>query len=378
MVLRKGDFADFAGRAAATGKSVIVYGAGVIGQVAAPYWLCRYQLEDSVLCYVDADARKQGQTVRLGSREVPIRPLAALNEACGRYILLVTPSAFEPVIRTLEQIPGTKEAEVYFLPVMLLDNAHAPKGAGVVKTGGTPLIPKKIHYCWFSGNPIPGELQKCMDSWRRFCPDYEIVRWDEGNYDIHKNRYMEQAYAHKKWSFVTDFARLDILYQHGGIYLDTDVELLRNWDELLYQPAFCGVEKWGTVNSGCGIGAQAGSPAIRAMLAFRADVPFLQEDGSLNQTACGYYETPPLMAEGLRPDGTTQVIAGGGMTVYASDFFAPFDYTSGETKITGNTFSIHHYSGTWLGEHAAAERGRTRAQYQKFVESLTEEDGKDS
>lgn len=370
MRLKKGSFEQFSQRVKDTGKQIIVYGAGMIGQTAAPYWLCRFQLEGDVACYVDADSRKQGGKVALGSREVPICPLSALEGVCGSYILLVTVSAFESVVRALAEVPGAEDAEVYFLPVMLLDAAHASRGGGAVKSAQTRLIPKTIHYCWFSGNPIPEELQRCIDSWSRFCPDYEIVRWDESNYDINKNLYMKQAYASKKWGFIPDFARLDILYEHGGIYLDTDVELIRSLDELLYQPAFCGVENWGTVNFGGCSGAQPGSAVVGAILESRRDVRFLEEDGSLNQKTCGWYETGPLVKAGLRLDGTTQVVADGMMTVYSADFFHPFDYMSGETRITENTFSIHHFSGSWLGGEAAAERQRTRQRYKKFINGL--------
>lgn len=370
MILKKGTIEDFAQRVEGTDQGVIVYGAGVIGQMAAPYWLLQYKLENRVICYVDADTHKRGQTVKVGDREIPVRSLPALDEESGGYILLVTVSAFEPVVRVLEQIPGTRDAEVYFLPIMLLDIAHAPKAGGVVKSSETQLIPKKIHYCWFGEKPIPAELQKCMDSWKRFCPDYEIIRWDESNYDIHKSPYMEQAYAQKKWGFIPDIARLDILYQHGGIYLDTDVELIRNLDELLYQPAFCGVEAWGTVGGGAALGAQAGNPVLKVMLDLRNSMPVLMEDGTLNQTASGYCDTLPLLSMGLCLNGETQVIANGMMTVYSANFFLPFDYTSGVTNLTQNTFSIHHYSGSWLGEAGFAERRRTRDSYREFLKKL--------
>lgn len=370
MKLKRGTFEDFSHCVKTTGKKVIVYGAGLIGQVAAPYWFRQYQMGHNVICYVDMDTNKQGQTVQLGSREVPIRPLSALNEENDGYILLVAVSTFEPVVEALGQISGTRDAEVYFLPIMLLDIAYAPKAVGVVKSSETQLIPKKIHYCWFGRNPIPAELQACMDSWKRFCPDYEIIRWDEDSYDIHKSPYMEQAYLHKKWGFIPDYARLDILYQHGGIYLDTDVELLRNLDELLYQPAFCGVENWGTVNFGGCSGARPGNPIIRSVLDARKNIPFAQDDGRLNLTTCGCYETAPLLRQGLNINGETQTIGDGMMTVYAAEFFHPFDYMSGKTHITRNTFSIHHFSGSWLGAQAAEERARTRLRYKKFVDSL--------
>lgn len=369
MILKKGTIADFAQHVKIVEQNIVIYGAGVIGQVAAPYWIARYRLEDRVICYVDADSHKQGQTVQIGTRDVPIRSLSALDEESGRYILLITVSAFEPVAVALEKISGTRNAEAYFLPIMLLDIAHTPKAGGVVKTSETQLIPKKIHYCWFGGNPIPMELQKCMDSWKRFCPDYEIVRWDESNYDIHKSPYMEQAYAHKKWSFVSDFARLDILYRYGGIYLDTDVELLRNLDELLYQPAFCGVEKWGVVNTGI-CGARATNHVVGEILKKRKYTSFFNADESRNPMSSGLYDTIPLIRAGMRPNGETQQIAEKEMTVYAAEFFHPFDYMSGETRITENTFSIHHFSGSWLNSEGDSERKRTREHYAKFLNSL--------
>lgn len=370
MILKKGSFETLSRRITAQEKKIIVYGAGVIGQTAVPYWLNRYQLDEHVLCYVDADTHKNGDMVTLSSRTVPIRPPEALREYRGKYLLLIAVSSFESVIHDLEQIDEAGDAETYILPVMLLDIAHMNKEGSITHTSPAPIIPKTIHYCWFSGKPIPDKLQKCIDSWKRYCPDYEIIRWDENNYDIHQVPYMEQAYACRKWGFIPDIARLDLLYRYGGIYLDTDVELLRSLDELLYQPAFCGVEKWGIVNFGGCSGARAGNPVIKAILDFRKDEPFLRKDGSLNQTTCGYYETPPLVKRGLQVNGTTQIIADGMMTVYSSDFFHPFDYISGETRLTQNTFSIHHFSGTWLGEGAAEERIKTQKRYKEFLTGL--------
>ena len=370
MILKKGSLADFARRVKASGKGIIVYGAGVIGQTAAPYWLREYGLEEAVLCYADADPGKQGRNVPLSSRGVPTMGPSVLEERRGAYLLLITVSAFEPVVKALDAVPGTEGAEAYFLPVMLADMAHEPKEGGAVRAGQEPLIPKKIHYCWFSGKPIPEKLRGCIDSWRRFCPDYEIIRWDESSYDIDRYPYMRQAYQHQKWGFVPDIARLDILFRHGGIYLDTDVELLRSLDELLFQPAFCGVEKWGTVNTGGCSGAQPGNPVVKRMLDYRKDASFVQEDGSLNLTTCGYYETRSLIPCGFQVNGQTQVLADGQITVYASEFFHPFDYMSGETRVTKNTFSVHHFSGTWLGPDAAREREKTRGRYERFLAEL--------
>ena len=117
-------------------------------------------------------------------------------------------------------------------------------------------IPKKIHYCWFGKKEIPEKNKKWMESWEKYCPDYEIIRWDENNYDITKNEYMYEAYKAERWGFVSDYARLDIIFNHGGIYLDTDVELIKNLDDLLYQFAFSGVDGSRNISLGLGFGAQ--------------------------------------------------------------------------------------------------------------------------
>lgn len=369
MKLKKGSFADFSHRIKSTGKSVVVYGAGVIGKTTAVFWLEEYQLEEDVLCYVDADTHKQGQHIKVGSRDIPIRSLSALDEESGQYILLVAVSAFEPVVQALKQIPGARETEVYFLPIMLLDIAHATKEGGIIRISDTPLIPKKIHYCWFGGNPIPTKLQRCIDTWKTYCPDYEIIRWDESNYDVSKNGYMKQAYVRQKWGYIPDYARLDILFHHGGIYLDTDVELLRSLDDLLYQPAFCSTEKWGVVNMGVS-GAEPKNPAIQSILDCRKSVSFLHPDGTENLISSGEYDTLPLVRQGLRLNGETQTLLNNVMTVYASDFFQPFDYISGETRITENTFSIHYFSGTWLEPGAEKARKKTRMNFCNFLKRL--------
>lgn len=369
MRLKRGSFTAFAQRVRESGKKIIVYGAGVIGEAIAPYWLQEYELDDAVLCYVDADIRKQGRSVQLGSRSVSIESLSVLEERQGTYILLITVSAFEPVAKSLERIPGTEDADAYFLPIMLLELAHRPKSGSVVPASDMPLIPKKLHYTWFSGEPLPENLQRCLNTWKRFCPDYEIIRWDTGNYDVTKYEYTRQAYERKKWGFIADLARLDIIYQNGGIYLDADVELLRGLDSLLCQPAFCSTEKWGIV-SGAVFGAQAGNPVIKTMLDYRKQLSFLNPDGSPNLTSSGTYDTLPLIKRGLKVNGETQLIANGQMTVYSSDFFQPYDYTSGETRITQNTFCIHHFDGGWLTEGEAKKRAETQRQYQRFLARL--------
>ena len=127
-------------------------------------------------------------------------------------------------------------------------------------------IPKIIHYCWFGGGPISAESQKCMESWKKYCPDYKIIEWNDQNFDISTNRYAQQAYAAKKYAFVSDYARLAVLYEYGGIYLDTDVELVRPLDELLELPGFMGFQTNNEVATGLGFGARKGNSVVQALL----------------------------------------------------------------------------------------------------------------
>lgn len=208
------------------------------------------------------------------------------------------------------------------------------------------MIPKVIHYCWFGGNELPSSAIKCIDSWKKYCPDYEIICWTEDNYDITKYRYTKEAYAAKKWAFVSDVARLDILYNHGGIYLDTDVEIIKPLDDLLESSGFMGFEDKKQVASGLGMGAEKNSDIIKALLDDYRDKRFIGTEGKYDLTPCPVLNTAVLVRLGLKPDGTYQEI--NGFKFFERDVLAPKEATSGRLKYkTANTRSIHHYDASW-------------------------------
>ena len=207
-------------------------------------------------------------------------------------------------------------------------------------------IPKVIHYCWFGGAPLPESARRCMQSWKTFCPDYEIIRWDESNFDFHANRYAQEAYERGKWAFVSDYARLKIVYDHGGIYLDTDVELVKPLDPLLEQEGFLGFQDASTVATGLGFGAAAHHPVIEAMLKDYEGISFLRPDGTMDLTACPERNTRCLEGFGLRRDGSFQMA--GGIAVYPAEFFSPMDWHTGRITVTEHTYSIHRFDASWL------------------------------
>ena len=202
------------------------------------------------------------------------------------------------------------------------------------------MIPKMIHYCWFGGGPLPKLALRCLESWKKNCPDYKIARWDESNLDLACNQYVKQAAKAKKWSLVTDFFRFKIIHERGGIYLDTDVELLRPLDDLLDDSAYMGIESTGFVNTGSGFGAEAGHPLLQELISAFESAPFSPETPAIFS----------IMTKTMRDHGyvfNNRVQRVGRTTIYPKERFAPIDLTTRKLHVTKDTYSIHHYSGSW-------------------------------
>lgn len=210
------------------------------------------------------------------------------------------------------------------------------------------MIPKVIHYCWVGGKPIPEKDKKCIESWKKYCPDYEIIRWDESNYDFSKNNYMKQAYEMKKWGFVPDYARLDIIYSNGGIYLDTDVELVSSLDDFLNDSAFFGFEEGEFINPGSGFGAEKGHPGLKRLMEIYENKLFISNDGKLNLIPSPVLHRDKFIEMGAKMNDKLQIV--NGITIYPTEYFCPYRYYTGLLKTTENTHSIHRYNMSWVDE----------------------------
>ena len=226
------------------------------------------------------------------------------------------------------------------------------------------MIPKKIHYCWFGGNPLPELAQRCIASWKKYCPDYEIVEWNENNFDVNCNQYCAEAYANKKWAFVSDYARLKILYDNGGVYFDTDVELIKPLDDLMDAAGFMGFEDSGSVNTGLGFACEKENAVVGAMLKDYDGVPFIKADGSFDITPCPSRNTDSLIKLGMDITNKGQVFMG--IKMLDEDYLCPIKYSAGEKIITENTYSIHHFDGSWLSEEDKY-MAKVRNRYRKFL-----------
>lgn len=206
------------------------------------------------------------------------------------------------------------------------------------------LIPKRIHYCWFGGKPLSRMAEKCMQSWKKHCRDYDIVRWDETNCDVHENEYVYEAYINKKWAFVSDYFRLKALRTDGGIYLDTDVELLRPLDEFLRLKGFMGFEDNEHIAT-CVIGGVKELDFFRKAFELYENRRFVLPDGGFDTKTNVELLTELLADNGMKKDGTRQNVLE--MELFPSEYFSPKSLTTGKITLTENTFAIHRFEASW-------------------------------
>ena len=220
------------------------------------------------------------------------------------------------------------------------------------------MIPKKIHYCWFGGKELPELAKKCIASWEKFCPDYEIIRWDESNFDLDQTPYTRWCYDQGKWAFLSDYVRLAVVAEQGGLYFDTDVELVKSPEELLQYGAFYGFENSSAVNTGQGFGAQAQHPTIMAMCQEYLD---LKEN---EDQACPALNTAALLSMGLVLNGQRQNVAGA--EILPADYLNPYDDATGRLYRTENTLGIHWYSKSWIDKRTVLRSKLTRPLHRIF------------
>lgn len=222
------------------------------------------------------------------------------------------------------------------------------------------MIPKTIHYCWFGRGELSTKAKKCIQSWKKYCPDYEIIEWNEDNFDVHQNEYTKKVYAEKKYAFLSDYARLKIVYEQGGIYLDVDVELVKSLDDLLENDAYFGFETKEFINTGVGFGAKKGSIAVKTLLEEYNQLL----DGTKDVIGCPKLNTEGVIKLGLERNGQLQKLAD--CTVYPADYFNPYDDPTGRLNKTKNTYSIHWYAKSWLDKKTIIRSKLTKPLHRIF------------
>lgn len=336
-------------------RKIICFGAG-----QKFYDLCkRFEMDKYLYCIIDNHAK--ADSLSIGDISIPVKTATEVqyDDSLKQCVIVISSLKYcESMISQLDEIPAFDEVECYIPDIMKADNYDMPQG------NEKPIIPKIIHYFWFGSNEIPKEYQRNIDTWKKFCPDYEFKKWDESNYDITKNKYMLQAYEAKKWGFVPDYARLDVVNTYGGIYLDTDVEMLRNWDELLYYNMFFGFESSNLLRNhaafGLGFGSRANNHILQEMMQDYDEAEFRNDDGTLNLIASPVYQTKILEKHGLITNGKTQ--SNNKFVAFSPEYLSPLNFC-GYGKVTEKSFSIHQYAATWMDKKDISSRSISYNEY---------------
>lgn len=211
------------------------------------------------------------------------------------------------------------------------------------------MIPKKIHYCWLSGDKYPRLIENCIASWRRHLPDYEFVLWDRDKFKIESVPWVYEAYLAKKYAFAADYIRLYALLTEGGIYLDSDVEVLKSFNMLLHEKSFIGYESTGDLEPAV-IGAERNLDWLKACLSYYDDRHFENQDGSLNMRPLPIVMGEIFQCRNIIKIGETpgSIITSKQITFYPSDYFSPKNNHTKEIKKSEHTYAIHHFDGHWV------------------------------
>lgn len=352
MILKNCSMKAFSERC--VNKKIACYGiGGEFERIIKAY--SNYKWIDNIAYLVDGNERKQGISIKIYEHEYIVSSLVSITRnICKDTIFFITCTSYYEVFNFLQTIKELDECECYIFHFMysLSENDNF-----MIKQTNEKIIPSKIHYCWFGGGELPDLYKKCIDSWYRWCPSYEIIRWDENNCNIDEIPFTRQAYDCNKFGFVPDYFRLKIIYENGGIYLDTDVEILKNIDALCYNDAFCGLEFPGEANLGLGFGARKNHPMIKYLMERYKTMSFVNYDGSLNEIASPVFQSEDLIKHGMSYENKLQII--NEMTIYPIEVLSPQNVYTGITNISKNSYLWHHFDGSWLsGERLKKKQKR--------------------
>ncbi len=361
MILKRCDLYNFANKL--KGRKIACYGIGKeFEDIINSYQ--DYEWEGSVKYLIDNNPAKWGKEYNIHGSTIRVSGLNSIEcEGDREIVIMPTCAAFSEIICYLNEIKWLKDVECYVFHCMF--NLSEGRLHNIRQTDEI-RIPAIIHYCWFGGNPLPDKYKKYIESWKRFCPEYEIKEWNETNLDVNETTYTREAYGAGKYGFVPDYFRLKIIYENGGIYLDTDVELIRNLDDLRYNEAFCGMEYPGRVAFGLGFGAEKHNKIIEKLMDYYKKNQFISEKGTCDVTPSPNIQTKTLSDMGMRKSAKFQCF--NGMSIYPTDVMSPKNPYTGELIITDNTYAIHHFDGTWLTDAGKDDR---RKKMKKASELLT-------
>lgn len=337
-------------------KQLVCFGAGKVLDELEEFCVGKWDILKNCDAICDNDKEKQGKRRIVCGRELTIINMEQLQQYDKKkLLLLITVGAYVEIVEQLRNIEWFSDVEALIFNLVknyqlnydsFRENIYIPKSNSKIAQ-----IPKIIHYIWMGGE-MPDDMKRCVDSWYRFCPDYEIKLWNEQNYDFTKNPYMRKAFENEIWGFIVDYARLDIVYNEGGIYLDTDVEVLKSLDELRkeeayigFQPKYVPYQPEYMINAGSGFGAVKNHKVVKALRNAYDNIEFDVQDLSKNPSS-PKWQTKTLKEYGLKCDGSYQII--NGMTIFPFQVLCCRSYVSKQLFVNEDSYCIHHFAGTWV------------------------------
>ena len=340
---------------AARKKNIIAFGASDFLRVISLNYK-DLRLDYYIESVVDNDVGKQGGHVMInGSMKPIISPNSLQGYDEDSFAVLISSDVYAyEIYRQLEFMLGGKEVDIFVLPLMI--SAHVDEATGehiLAGCNGKDKIPKIIHYFWFSGEKKDGLSLKCIESWKRACPDYEIKEWNSGNYDVTVNPFAYEAYKHRKWAYVSDYARLDTVYKYGGIYLDMDVILYKSLDMLLKKDFFVGFGPIRDIEAAI-FGAAKGCALVKEMMDIYRDMEFDMD------TSMRLPNLQPLLldrffeSKGFEINGKYQ--EKNGTAIYPRDLFSAKNWFTGEHEVSDVALGVHECAGGWAGKDGKSSK----------------------
>lgn len=352
-------------------ERIVLFGAGTLTSAMFEAYK-DLGFEKKVDYILDNDKEKDGKTVNLNGKAIPmLSPERFAGLGYQDYVLLIMPVFMLDIVQQMDSI-----AEFDNIPAYIYAFAMNEKERGTIpfsfRNTKEPCIPRILHYFWFGKKEMPDKYKKNLESWRRYCLGFKLIRWDESNYDYKKVPFMSQAYETRQWAYVTDYARKDVIYNHGGIYLDTDVELVKPIDDLLYNDFFVCRDDVANINTGSGFGAVKGEALVKALRDDYLGQRFVDSSGQIVGKACGVYETAVLIKFGYQPDNTFQKL-GEGEVVFTRDVLCPISWIGMPNTYSQRTIAIHKYDDLLIDGKGKEEASKRRAE---IISLINRSDGK--
>ena len=327
-------------------KKCYCFGAGLLG-LHVIYLFENWKCTENIIAFIDNSDEKKGTNYEVENHLFPIVDIkTALKNWDKEAVIIITCADVMGVTEQLQQYDQLSRTVCFSLTEIAQNQLLLSDYDDVIKDSDIELIPKKIHYCWF-GNEMPDFLKSNIKKWREICPDYEIIEWNENNYDVMSCVYMKESYEAKQWAFVPDYIRLDIIYKYGGIYLDTDIELLRSPDNLLYQNAFGISDGSFFLNLGAGFGAAPGNSILKELRDYYNSVHFKIGKDQYDRSACQIHQYRVLRKYNIKMNDKLQCV--GTMNIYPMIMAATNTYSM-QMRVCDKAYWAHYGMSAWMSE----------------------------